>query len=78
MTIVAVVEAVALVVVVYLLLRDHHHQHQAWARERRELITRIQHPEIVPIEPAPDWTPPVFEEDNIDEVGMIYETRTEE
>jgi hypothetical protein len=48
-------------------------ERQAWAAERRELLNRIQHPQLVPL-PAVDYrAPPPEEPDGFDLVGTIAE-----
>lgn len=62
-------EAVAIVAIVYLMLRAQRANDAAWTAERRELLTRIQRPELLP---APIGNPFVWPEDNNDdEIGLI-------
>jgi hypothetical protein len=70
-TIVAAIEAVALVAVVYLMLRHQRVSESAWTEERRELVNRIQAPERLPIAPQPTFEMPEFEPDEMHLVGTI-------
>jgi hypothetical protein len=72
MTVIAVVEALALIAVVLGFLHYRDGEQQAWAGERRELLNRIAHPEFVPTQPVAAY--PTFvepEPDEIDKVGTI-------
>lgn len=79
MTVIAVAEAVALVAIVYLMLRSQRANDVAWTAERRELLTRIQRPELLP---APTGQPFVWpddvEPDDIGLVGTIAELASED
>lgn len=69
----------ALIGLIVYLLRHSAAQEREWARERQLLITRLQHPEIVPppqamggtpgIEPQPVPVSPIS--DDIDLVGTV-------
>lgn len=48
-------------------------QARAWTEERRELLTRIQRPEYVPVAPMPVFQAPESEPDEINLVGTIAE-----
>ena len=78
MIVVACVEAVALVAVVFLMLkaaadeRDAHAEaQQQWAEERRELVTRIQAPERVPVPAATEFVIPESKPDEWATAGQI-------
>lgn len=71
MTVVAAVEAVALVVVVLLLLRHFAEAQAQWAVERRELLNRVQRPDHIPVAPRPEFVLPELEDDLTAEVGTI-------
>lgn len=71
MTVVACILAVALVAVVWLLLRHHSQLEQAWTTERRELLTRIQAPERIPMDSPVEFAVPEPEPDEMDKVGTI-------
>lgn len=43
----------------------------AWTDERRELLNRIQHPEILPTAASAPFVVPEFEPDDIGQVGEI-------
>lgn len=78
MTLVAAVEAVVIAAAIYLFLRHQREQDQAWARERRELVNRITHPEIVPVQTAPEFTAQDEPDDEIDLVGVVQEPTEED
>lgn len=63
----------ALVAVVVLFLRRQREQEQAWTDERRELLTRIQRPEIVPIKrpPADSQAPSARRTAGLAQVGRV-------
>ena len=65
--------AVALVAVVHLLLRYHRQAESTWEKERRELLNRIQRPEVVPLPDVPGFVLPEPEEDFSALVGTIAE-----
>ena len=67
MTVIACVETVALVVAVFLVFR----LNADYVEERRELLNRIQHPEIVPVKPAANYVVPEQEPDGWNEIGAI-------
>lgn len=46
-------------------------EREAWRQERSELLTRIQHPELVPVAPRPDLMIPDRENDDWNKVGTI-------
>lgn len=72
MTIVAALEAVALVAVVFLFLRYTRAREGEAARERRELADRIQRPDQLPAREAPEFVePPPREDDQLSMVGKI-------
>lgn len=71
MTVVACLEAVAIVVVVLLLLRHQGEEQARWAVERRELLNRIQRPDQIPVAPRPEFLTPDQEDDFAAEVGTI-------
>lgn len=71
MTVVASIEALAIVVCVALLLRYQAAQATAWALERRELLNRIQRPEMLPFAAAPQYVLPEPEVDDLELVGTI-------
>lgn len=62
---------IAVVISNVLWLHTYREREQGFTSERRELITRITHPELVPIE-DPDLPPdPEPEPDEYEEVGII-------
>lgn len=71
MTVIACLLAVALVATVHLLLAHFREAQAQWAVERRELLNRIQRPDIVPVTPVHTFTMPEVEPDEIDLVGTI-------
>ncbi len=71
MTVIACLEAVAVIAVVFLFLRHQSRQEQAWTLERRELLTRIQRPEMIPIPAAEPFQFDEREPDEFDLVGTI-------
>lgn len=71
MTIVACLLAAALVAVVWLLLLHHSGAEKAWTLERRELLTRIQAPERIPMDSPVEFAVPEPEPDEMDKVGTI-------
>ena len=68
----ACIEAVCLLVVVALFLRFHAAQAAAWTSERSELLTRIQRPEMLPLQAAPQYVVPDPELDESALVGTIH------
>lgn len=72
MVIVACLEAIALVAIVHLLLRHFRDEAADWATERRELLTRIQRPDLVPLSSV-TYSQPESEPDEIGLVGTIQE-----
>jgi hypothetical protein len=73
MTIVAVVEAVALVAVVLLFLHHIRALERACARERSQLADRIQRPDLLPVREATHFVEPAAKED--DELSMVGRIR---
>lgn len=71
MIIVACLEAAALVAVVHLLLRHHTQSETAWTAERRELVSRIQAPDRIPIRETAEMVIPEREEDEWATVGRV-------
>jgi hypothetical protein len=72
MTVVAGIEAVALVAVVALFLWHVRSLERAAAQERRVLADRIQRPELLPVAGAVAWSePPDREDDGLSTVGKI-------
>lgn len=72
MTVVAAIEAVALVAVVFLFLRHIRGLEAQAADERRTLADRIQRPEVLPArEAAPFVEPPAREDSQMSMVGKI-------
>ena len=71
MTIVACLEAIALVALTWVLLRHFREQTAQWAVERRELLNRIQRPDHIPVAAHPDFVMPELEPDDIGLVGTI-------
>lgn len=71
MTVVASLEALAIVAIVFLLLRSHSSQATAWALERRELLNRVQRPEVLPFASASQYVLPEPEVDELERVGTI-------
>ena len=69
MTIVAAFEAVALVAIVCLFLRERASERSETARERSELLNRIQRPEFIPVAQQPAYEYP--EDEEPDELGMV-------
>lgn len=63
--------AAALVAVVIMFLRHQGSQEAAWAQERRELVSRITHPEIVHTGPPVQFEMPDLEPDDSNLVGQI-------
>ena len=84
MTIIACLEAVALVAVVVLFLRSRASsdaqtaiERESWAAERRELLNRVQRPEILPLVPADFKVPEPSEQDDSHLVGAVLEEPVE-
>ena len=73
MTVVAIVEAVALVAVVFGFLIYTRAREADQAKERRELADRIQRPEILPAREAPAFVEPAPRED--DQLSMVGKIR---
>ena len=71
MTVIAAILAAGLVAVVWCFLRHIRQLEQAHTTERRELMTRIQHPEIVPQDTPPTFPTPEPEVDLSALVGTI-------
>ena len=71
--VVACVLAVALVAVVHILQRQHREAEQAWEAERRELLNRIQRPEMLPVPAGATFELPEPEEDFSPLVGVVME-----
>lgn len=65
--------AIALLAALGGFLRFIERREQAWTKERRELLTRIQHPQLVPVAPQADRRVPAAppEPDEIDLVGRV-------
>lgn len=63
--------ALAIIVVLIVVLRAHADAHAQWAAERRELVTRIQAPERIPIVPAGEYVIPEREPDEWAKVGQV-------
>jgi len=53
-----------------LLLVEYRNESEGWGKERRELLNRIQHPEIVHHAPV-EFTAPDVEQDDLAAVGSI-------
>ena len=70
----AISEAVILMVWI-LLLRDHRQQQAAWTVERRELLNRIQRPEMIPASTFEAFEVPEPEPDFSHLVGTIAELK---
>jgi len=84
-TIVAIVLAAALVVVVVVFVRYQTARDQRFAEverayvlERRELLNRIQRPDMIPVRAPDAFVQPESEPDQIDLVGVIMEPPGEE
>lgn len=73
MTIIAAVLALALVAVVYLMLRHAAEAERAWTAERRELLSRIQRPELLPSPTGEPFAFPDTEPDQLELIGTIQE-----
>lgn len=71
MTLLLVVLAFAPLAITLTLLHHMGKRDAAWADERRELLTRIQRPEIVPVKPASGYVIPDREPDEYGQVGAI-------
>jgi hypothetical protein len=71
-------EAVALVAVVLLFLRRQHATEAATTVERRELLTRIQRPELIPVGHNQAFDIPDPEPDEFDMVGEIFDAPKED
>lgn len=71
MTLIAVILAVSLVLVVAAFLQHIQRLEAAWTVERRELCTRIQAPERIPIGDQPQFVVPDVEDDELAQVGTI-------
>lgn len=68
---------VAIVGVVVQAFRFHASQAKAWAQERRELLNRVQRPEVIP-QAAPEmWAMPEMLPDESNLVGTVAEPREE-
>ena len=71
MIVVACFETVILGGIVFLFLRAQQTAERAWADERRELLNRIQRPDMVPLTAAKPFIAPDPEPDEIDLVGVV-------
>lgn len=73
LTVIAGLELIAIGGIVYLWFLDRRESEKRWASERRELLTRIQRPELVPIprSQAPRATQRIGTLDEIRKVGTI-------
>jgi len=71
MIIAVALEAVTLVAIVTFLLRYHAKQAEAWTRERRELLNRVQRPEVIPVSAGDGFAVPDTAPDEINLVGQI-------
>ena len=78
MTIVAAIEAAAIVAVVWLLIRAYLQAQAAWALERRELLNRVQRPEMIPASTVEPFEVPEPEPDFSHLVGTIAEPKEDE
>ena len=65
----------ALVFLIIVLAREYtiSLERREWASERRELLNRIQRPELLPIAPERDFVIPEVEPDEFDMIGSIRE-----
>jgi len=73
MTVVAAIEAVALVAVVFLFLHHLRRVERDNTIERQTLADRIQRPELLPVREAPPYRePPPREDDGMSLVGKIH------
>jgi hypothetical protein len=71
-TVVAAIEALALVAVVAMFLAYTRGREKHAAFERRMLADRIQRPELLPVSEAPQYRePPIREDDQLNMVGKI-------
>lgn len=71
MTWLVCVEAAVIVAAVFLCLRHISQLEASWADERRELLNRIQRPEIVPVKPTEGYVIPDQEPDGWNDIGEI-------
>lgn len=71
MTIIAIILAASLVAIVGLFLHHIAALERAWTVERRELLTRIQRPELVPLPRSEPVALPDPEPDERDLVGTV-------
>lgn len=71
--ILACVQALLLVAVVVILLRHFAQREEEWRDERRELLTRINRPELVPIKRDAQPTVPAPPRGNGHQVGHVFE-----
>jgi hypothetical protein len=67
----AIVTALAYVSTVAMFLRADQAKDARYAAERRELLTRIQHPERIPVDAAPPQDLPDREPDGWGDVGSV-------
>jgi hypothetical protein len=71
MTVVAALALVALVAAIALFSRDRDRSEARWTLERRELLNRIQRPEMVPLPTAEGFVVPERLPDEWAQVGQI-------
>lgn len=71
MTFILALQSVALTAVAYAFLRHIAQREAQITQERRELLERIQRPELVPLHHRPDFLEPEIELDEIGLVGTI-------
>lgn len=71
MSLIAVILAASLVLTIGLFLRHIAGLERAWTAERRELLTRIQRPELVPLPRSGPVALPDPEPDERDLVGTV-------
>lgn len=70
LAVVAAVAMLALAAALVLLQRSHREAQAQWALERRELLNRIQRPEIIPTAPVA-FEVPEREDDEWNKVGTV-------
>jgi hypothetical protein len=71
LTVIAAIEAVAIVAIVIAFLQHIRSLEREAARERRLLADRIQRPEVIPAREAPQFVVPVREDDELNTVGRL-------
>jgi hypothetical protein len=68
---IAVVWALFTITLLWVQGRNHSSAQEEWLEERRELLNRIQHPEVMPMAPVSDFKAPERPPDEWTKVGTI-------